>query len=72
MHLTDAGLVTWGEDGLQGARKRSQGWRTTITHDVALSPELVLISLSWVQTRRTVSNWHSYLTGTITLKSQIR
>lgn len=61
MHLRDEGFVTRGEDGLQGARKRSQGWRTTITHDVALSPELVLISFSWVQTRRTVSSWHGYL-----------
>lgn len=57
MHLRDEGFVTRGEDGLQ----RSQGWRTTITHDVALSPELVLISFSWVQTRRTVSSWHGYL-----------
>ena len=36
MHLMDEGLVTWGEDGLQRARKRSQGWKTAITHDMAV------------------------------------
>ena len=60
MHLMDEGLVTWGRMVCKELETEARDGRQ-LSLMTWLSPELVLISFSWVQTRRTVSNCHGYL-----------